>query len=78
MKLSKAKGNEAERQISNRVFQETKRAKFSKKRTFLTVSGGKKFSFFGKFDVLCFLETPALRFTLLPYYQRISGQLFSF
>ena len=34
------------------------------------VSGGKN-SFFGKFSVLCFLETPVLRFALLPYYQRI-------
>ena len=24
--------------------------------------------FFGKFDVFCFLETPVLRFALLPYY----------
>ena len=31
----------------------------------------KKCSFFGKFDVLCFLETPALRFALLSYYRRI-------
>ena len=30
------------------------------------VSGGKKCSFFGKFDSLCFLETPVLRFALLP------------
>ena len=34
------------------------------------VSGGTKCSFFGKFDVLCFLETPVLRFALLPYYWR--------
>ena len=33
-------------------------------------SRGKKCSFFGKFGMLCFLETPALRLTLLPYYQR--------
>ena len=39
----------------------------------MCVSGGKKCSFFGKFDVLCFLETPVLSFALLPYllpYQR--------
>ena len=30
------------------------------------VSGGNKCSFFGKFSLLCFLETPILRFTLLP------------
>ena len=34
-------------------------------------SEDKKCSFFGKFDVLCFLETPVLRFALLPYYQRL-------
>ena len=27
-------------------------------------------SCFGKFGVLCFLETPVLRFSLLPYYRR--------
>ena len=32
-------------------------------------AGGKKCSFFGKLDVLCFLETPVLRFYLLSYYQ---------
>ena len=35
------------------------------------VSEGKKYSFFGKFGVLCFLETPVLRFALLPYYRRV-------
>ena len=34
------------------------------------VSGGKKCLFFGKFDVLCFLETPVLRLALLPYYRQ--------
>ena len=34
------------------------------------LSGGKKCSFFGKFGMLCFCETPALRFTILPYYRR--------
>ena len=29
----------------------------------------KKCSFFGKSGVLCFLETPVLRFALLPYYR---------
>ena len=60
-------------------FKKTKHGKFSEKRTFLTpdrykyvrVSGGMKCSFFGKFGVLCFLETPVLRFALLPYYRRI-------
>ena len=30
---------------------------------------------FGKFNVLCFLETPVLRFALLPYYQQNEGSL---
>ena len=38
---------------------------------FLCVSGGKKCLFFGNFGMLCFLETPVLRFALLPYYRRI-------
>ena len=38
--------------------------------TDVCVSGGKKCSFFGKFDLLCFLETPVLRFALLPHYGR--------
>ena len=37
--------------------------------TYGCVSGGKKCSFFEKFGVLCFLETPVLRFVLLPYKQ---------
>ena len=39
--------------------------------TYVCVSGGKKCLFFGKFGVLCFLETPVLRFALLSHYQRI-------
>ena len=34
------------------------------------VSGGKKCSFFRKFDLLGLLVTPVLRFALLPYYRR--------
>ena len=37
--------------------------------TYVCVSGGKKCLFFGKFDMLCFLLTPVLRFAffaLLP------------
>ena len=37
------------------------------------VSGDKKCSFFGKFDVLFFLETPVLRLALSPYYRRIAN-----
>ena len=36
----------------------------------MCVSGGKKCLFFGKYGVLCFLETPVLRFALLAYYRR--------
>ena len=38
---------------------------------FVCVSGGKKCSFLEKFGMLCFLETPVLRFALLPYYRQI-------
>ena len=41
------------------------------------VSGGKKCLFFRNFGVLCFLETPVLRFALLPYYRRIKHKYFS-
>ena len=40
------------------------------KQTYVRISEGKKCSFFRKFDVLFFLETPVLRFVLLPYYRR--------
>ena len=33
---------------------------------------GKKCSFFGKFDVLCFPKTPIFRFGLLPYYRQVA------
>ena len=38
---------------------------------YVCVSGYKKCSFFGKFGMLCFLETPVLTFALLPYYRRV-------
>ena len=38
---------------------------------YVSVSEGKKCSFFEKFGVLCFLETPVLRFALLPYYRQV-------
>ena len=38
--------------------------------THVCVLRGKKYSFFKKIGVLCFLEIPVLRFTILPYYQR--------
>ena len=34
---------------------------------YVCASGGKKCWFFGKFGVLCFLVTPVLRFSLLPF-----------
>ena len=37
------------------------------------IMGGKKCPFFGKCGLLCFLETPVLRFALLPYYRRPVG-----
>ena len=40
------------------------------KRTYVCVSGRKKCLFSGKFGILCFFETPVLRFALLPYYRR--------
>ena len=49
-------------------FKRAKHAKYSKKRTFITPGhahvSGKKYSIFGKFGVLCFLETSVLRFAL--------------
>ena len=62
----------------NGYFKKTKHAKFSESEhfsppdmlTYVRVSGGMKCSFLGKFGVLCFLETPVLRFALLPYYRR--------
>ena len=70
--------------ISKRVFQEKKSTPhFPKNKHFLspdthTYVWGKKCSFFEKFGVLCFLETPVLRFALLPYYRRKSETLFFF
>ena len=40
--------------------------------TYLCVSRGKKCSFFGKFDMLCFLGRHILRLALFPYYRRDS------
>ena len=46
--------------------------------TYVWVSGGKNFSFFGKFGVLSFLETPVWRFVLLPYYQRMYSRYYQY
>ena len=66
--LHKIVSNKAKGRISKRVFQENKA-----RHTYISVSGGKKCLFFGKFGVLCFLETPVLRFPLLPYYRQTLG-----
>ena len=55
-------GNKAKRRIKNECFKKTNQVN-------VCVSGGKKCSFFGKFVLLCFLETPALRFAFLRYFQ---------
>ena len=39
--------------------------------TYVYISRGNKYSFFGKFGGLCFLATPVLRFALLPFKRRI-------
>ena len=65
-------GNKGESQ--NECFKKTKHAKFFENEHFLAsdthmyvcVSEAKKCSFFEKFGVLCFLETPVLRFAFLP------------
>ena len=63
----------------NGCFKKIKYAKFSEKRTILTplirtrtcaYQWVRNVRFFGKFDVLCFLEKLVLRFALLPYYRR--------
>ena len=56
-------------EFQNGCLKKTKHAKLAK-HTYVCVSGGKKCSFFGKVGVPCFLETPVLRFTLLPYYRQ--------
>ena len=64
---SKFVGNNAKGQISKRVFQENKaRPIFT--HTYVSVSRGKKYSFFGKFGVLYFLGIPVLRLALLPHF----------
>ena len=59
-------------------FKKAKHAKISEKHFLppdVCVSGGKKCLFFGYFGVLCFLETPVLRFALLPYYRRFHDKI---
>ena len=51
----------------NGCLKKTKQVKFFETRTFLPPD---KCSFFGKFDLLCFVDTPILRFALLRYYRQ--------
>ena len=77
--------NKAKGRISKRVFQENKARQIFRKThiayplirigTYVCVSGGKKCTFFENFGVLCFLETPVLRFAYLPYYRRYMNVL---
>ena len=72
-RIHKVVGNKAKGRISKRVFQEYKACQIFRKTNIsypLIRTGGKKYSLFGKFDVFWFLETPVLRFALLPYYRR--------
>ena len=67
----------AKRRISKRVLQKNKAHQFFRKiniftHTHVCISWGRKYPFFGKFDVFCFLVTPVLRFALLYYYWRIN------
>ena len=73
-------GNKAKGPISKQVFQENKARQIFRKtdisyplkrtRTYVCKSGGKKCTFFGKFDMICFLETSVLIFALLPCYRQ--------
>ena len=58
-------------EYQNMCFKKTKHLKFYEKHTFLS----KKCSFFGKFDVLCFLEIPILRLPLLPHCRCIANEI---
>ena len=58
-------GNKAKGRISKRGFQESKA-----RQNFRKTNISYPLKFFGNFGVLCFLETPVLRFALLPYYRR--------
>ena len=51
------------------MFQENKTRQIFRKNEHFVSWGN--CSFFGKFAVLCFPETPVLRFALLPYYRRL-------
>ena len=80
LKLSKIVGNNAKGRISKRVFQENKACQIFRKMnisypliisTRTCAQQGVRNVRFSKFGVFCFLETPVLRFVLLPYYRQI-------
>ena len=63
--------------IAKLVLQENKARQIFQKTNIsypMCVSEDKKYSFFGKFVVFCFLVMPVLRFALLPYYQQIANR----
>ena len=82
LKIDKSSVIRQKGRISKRVFQENKAHQFSEKRTFLTpcyahlqAQGVRNAC--GKFDVLCFLETPFFEicpFALLPMKQEVQLQ----
>ena len=65
-------GNKANGRNSKQVFQENKALQiFQKMNTSYPLIRTHTYQgFFRKFGVLCFLETPVLRFAFLPYYRR--------
>ena len=73
-------GNKAKVRISKHVSRNKSTPNFPKndhflppdRQTYVCVSGGKKWTFFGKLGAFCFLEKLVLRFALLPHYRRIN------
>ena len=72
-------GNKAKGPFSKRMFQKNKARQIFRKVNIshslisactCAYHGGKKCSFFGKFGVLCLLQTAVLKFDFLPYYRR--------
>ena len=61
----------SQRRIPDVVNSSVIRQKGEGKTGVVCITGGKKCSFFGRFGLLCVLETPVLRFAFLPYYQGI-------
>ena len=75
--VSQCVGNKAKGRNSKWMFKENKARRISRKtnifpplmRTRTCAYQGVRI--FGKFGMFCFLETPALKFDLLPYYRRV-------